>query len=282
MSEQTETIIYPSIMFRLHKDYYAVGTKNVAGIMQIPYIEPLPDAPKNVLGIFKFREKVVPVICLRSLFGMQTVEEELAAFEDMMNARRKDHINWVKELDRCAKSGEIFTLVKDPHHCALGQWYDHYEPDDGTMRMHLKKIEEPHRKLHETVQLIEECRKKYQGEELAAQEDRIMQRLTGQYMPQILQVLDGAKEIFREHRRTLLIVIDDGQNAFAVAVDEVLSVEELEDVAPEEQVKKLQGSAYITEIKKSAKMDRMVRMVSDDKLTELAQHYQLDTGKWEG
>lgn len=279
MSEKdlTENIIYPSILFRLQNDYYAVNCKHVASIMQIPDVESLPEAPKNVIGIFRFREKVIPIICLRSLFGQPTVEQEVEQFVEMLNRRKQDHLNWVKELSHCVQTGELFTLATNPHQCTLGQWYDNYEPENNTIKAQLKKLEEPHRLLHESGHEIEHCKKQYRDEaECAQQQRKILDKVTKDYMPRILNVLEDTKQTFREQKRTLLIVIDNGEDAFAMAVDEVLAVEELTDVAQEQQVEKLKGSVYINEIKKSTKLDRLILMIQDDKLAKLAQNYALE------
>jgi len=272
----TENNYYPSVLFRLQKNYYSVNCKNVASIIQLPEIELLPDSPKNVLGIFRFQGKVIPVICLRSLFGMQTVEDEQQEFDNMMNARKQDHVVWVKEFAHCANTGDLFTLAKDSTKCALGLWYSRYQPIDGTLKIHLRKMEEPHRKLHAAVEELEYYRANFTGQEFEEKKSILLKQVSSEYMPQVLNVLEGAKEICRTHRRTLLIVIDTGERQVAISVDEVVSVEELTDVASTEEVKELKGNAYIKEIKKSTRMNRLIFMISDEKLAAMAEEYHLD------
>lgn len=267
--EFIKDITYPSILFRLQNDYYAVSCRNVASIMQSQEVEALPEAPENVLGIFRFREKVIPILSLRSLFGMSSIEEEIQKMNQMLDNRKQDHVTWVKELDHCSRCGDLFTLAKDSHQCALGRWYDNYKPENNTIKMHLQKMEEPHRKLHMAASELEECLEEEKKE-------KIIKKVSKEYMPQVLAVLEGAKAIFRENMHNLLIVIENGEDAVALAVDEVLAVEELQDVAAKEDVEKLKGSAYITEIKKSPKLNRMVRMIEDDKLTAMAKNYNLE------
>lgn len=267
--EFTEEIFYPSILFRLQNDYYAVSCRNVASIMQLQEVESLPEAPENVLGIFRFREKIIPIISLRSLFGLLSVEEEIQRMNEMLDARKQDHMNWVKELDYCTKQGTLFTLSKDAHQCALGRWYEQYKPENGMIKMQLQKLEEPHRKLHEAAVKLENCDTKEERQ-------GILERVVKEYMPQVLEVLEGTKTVFQEHRRALLIVIERDDNSFALAVDEVLSVEELQDVAAKEEVEKLKGSTCITEIKKSPKLNRLVRLIEDEKLAAMAKNYHLE------
>jgi len=242
--------------------------------MLLPDIEELPHTPENVMGIFKFRDEVIPVVCLRSLFGKPSIEEEVKAFSDMMDARKQDHVNWVKEFDRCAGCGAVFTLAADAHQCALGCWYDQYEPDSATMRMQLRRMEEPHTKIHQSVGELEECRKLYKGEEFEKKKQDILDRLEKDYMPKVLSVLEEAKTMYSQDRRTLLIVIDTGETSYAMAVDEVISVEMLSDVSTEEKVEKLKGSTYIKGIRRSPRMARLVFVINDIKLGRMAQDYR--------
>jgi len=196
----------------------------------------------------------------------------------MMNARKQDHINWVKEFIRCADTGEPFTLASDENKCALGRWYNQYHTSNGMIRHQLKKIESPHRLLHGTVARLEDCRNHYTGAEFEAKKEALKRELTSAYMPQVLSILEDSKEIFRSQRRSLLIVIDTGSFSFAMSVDEVLSVEELVDVASTDEIKNLKGSPYIKEIKKSPRIDgRLIFVISDGKLAEIAREYRLET-----
>lgn len=278
MNEQvsSENMTYPTILFKLKNDYYGINCKNVASIMQLPEYERLPKAPENVIGIFRFRERVIPIISLRSLFGLPTAKEEAADFAKMLDKRKDDHINWVKELNRAVNTNEPFTLATDPHKCAFGRWYDQYEPESQTIKFHLKKIEEPHRMLHESALKAKGCS---QNHDSCGLDECVKSALTDAehvYMPQIIELLDEAKDIFANHRHSLLIVIETDTDAFALTVDEVLSVEDLVDVATEEQVEKLKGSRYISEIKKSARSSRLVLMIDDHKLEEISQNCKLE------
>lgn len=279
MNEQvsSENITYPTILFKLKSDYYGINCKNVASIMQLPNYERLPKAPENVVGIFRFREQVIPIISLRTLFGLPTMAEEAAEFAEMLDRRKQDHIHWVKELNHSVNTNEPFTLATDPHKCTFGRWYDNYEPESQTIKFYLKKIEEPHRLLHESALKTRNCLQEHDSE---TKEQRLREALSDAetvYMPQIIELLDEAKDAFANHNHSLLIVIETESDSFALTVDEVLSVEDLVDVASEEQVDKLKGSKYISEIKKSPKSSRLVLMLDDSKLAEISQNYKMES-----
>lgn len=267
---------FPSILFRLKMDYYAINCKHVASIMQMTDYERLPQTPENVIGIFKFMDQVIPIISLRQLFGHPSLEQEGKEFAQMLNQRKEDHIHWVKELNRCLRSGEPFTLATDPHKCAFGRWYDHYKPESQSIKYQLRKLEEPHRLLHETAQHAKECNQDHD----ACRREKCLKDILNQaeniYMPKILNLLEETKDAFEAHQRSMLIVIDTGSSTYAVTVDEVLAVEDLVDVAAEEQVDKLKGSRFITEIKKSQQSSRLVFVIDEIKLTEISENYRLE------
>lgn len=278
-SESATTTNYPYILFRLKKDFYAINCKNVASIMQMTDYEQLPNTPENVEGIFKFSSQVIPIISLRKLFSFPTLEQESAEFSAMLDQRKQDHINWVKELNRCVKQETPFTLAMDPHKCAFGRWYDRYESDSPTIKFHLRKIEEPHRLLHECAQRAQNCAKDHDSCSLETCLSDTLSDAESNYMPKIIELLDEAKDMFAAHLRSMLIVIDTGKDMFAVIVDEVLAVEDLIDIATEDQVDKLKGSRYITEIKKSAKSSRLVFLINELKLAEISENFKLKSEK---
>ncbi len=67
---------------------------------------------------------------LRITFGLKPIVEECKDFEQMIDARKQDHIHWVNELERYIKEGGSFTLAKDSHQCAFGKWYDNFTTDN--------------------------------------------------------------------------------------------------------------------------------------------------------
>lgn len=74
-----------------------------------------------------FRGKTIELLDTRTLLNVKSISEEIREFCDMIDARRQDHINWLNKLESCVHDDVEFTLTTDPHKCAFGKWYDHYE-----------------------------------------------------------------------------------------------------------------------------------------------------------
>lgn len=271
MELQENAISYPSILFKVKDGFFSLDSKNVASIMQMPVAESLPDSPACVTGIFKFRDRVIPMVSARKLFDMPTLEAELEEFSSMLEHRKQDHINWVKELNRCIRDNEKFTLATDPHKCAFGRWYDTFETNNSTMRFHLNKIEEPHRLLHETAEEVEHCKRECETCHRDECLRKKLNRLQEEYMPRILSLLDDAKDLFKNAHRNMLIVIELEDCTFSLIVDDVLSVEELIDISGEEPRDNLQGSPYISGIKKSRNISNLILVVNHLKIADTTQ-----------
>ena len=60
--------------FELGDETYGVGILNVQEIIKMQKITKIPRAPDYVEGVVNLRGKVIPVISIRSIFGMEEVE----------------------------------------------------------------------------------------------------------------------------------------------------------------------------------------------------------------
>jgi purine-binding chemotaxis protein CheW len=62
------------LTFRLGKEEFGIGVMQVREIMGLQDITPVPQTPPHVKGVINLRGKVIPVICLRSKFGLPVTE----------------------------------------------------------------------------------------------------------------------------------------------------------------------------------------------------------------
>jgi methyl-accepting chemotaxis protein len=65
-----------------------------------------------------------------------------------------DHLNWVDSLKRHIYEGKEFKKTTDPTKCEFGKWYYSFKPSDAEEEKIYKDIEDPHKRLHETAELI--------------------------------------------------------------------------------------------------------------------------------
>ncbi|WP_304507263.1 chemotaxis protein CheW [Anaerotignum sp.] len=217
------------LTIKLETQLYAIDSSYVESIFLLE--EPISTlAESNVMkpGIIHSRGNVVPIINLRAALGLKTFEQEQDDFEAMLEQRKNEHIHWVQEMERCLREEDKFHLATDPHKCAFGKWYDSYHTENQSIAFHLRKIDDPHKKLHNTAHLAFECPSEYNN----CERDKCLQDQLKEdahtYMNIVVTLLDEAKTIFRENARIMCIIVKDKNNAMlGLLVDEVLAVEPL-------------------------------------------------------
>lgn len=255
---EEDGIIYPYIVFKIFGKLYCVTSKYISTIMQLPDFEELPDAEPCITGVYTLRGELVQMLDLRTLFRMPSLAQEYQDFSAMIDARKQDHINWVNELKKSVAENYQFPLATDPHKCAFGRWYNSFVSENNEINLYLKKLEFPHRMLHEAAIKVGECvrdcanckREKCLEVALREAEDR--------YMPQLLDLLDGVKEVFKSAMYHEMSLVLSGGKGIAIIVDEVLSVEQLTDVEETSEENRFQGTPYICGVKKSEKIDGLI------------------------
>lgn len=265
-----EDTVYPSIVFKLHGGLFAINSKYISTILQLPQHETLPDCPSHITGIFQYRNDVIQMIDLRRVFGMMTLEEESQEFTDMIEARKQDHIHWVKELERSVEENEPFTLATDPHKCAFGRWYDNVETQHNTLAFHLKKIDEPHKKLHQAALEVANCQQNCDVCQRSECLKSALDRARLEYMPRILTLLDETIDTFRNYVYHGMALVMTESARSALIVDEVLSVEVLTRSDEQEIMEQFYNSHYISGVVKSAKQPGLILELNGPKILELA------------
>lgn len=220
MSE-VDNITYPSIVFKIKNNLYAVNSQYITTLMQKPASEKLPNAPAFMTGVFHYRDTVIQMLDLRCFLGMETLSQEADKFTEMVELRKKDHVNWVDALDHSLTHNEPFKLATDSHQCAFGQWFDKFHTDNPAINFVLRKIEQPHAKLHQCA--INGLASMDSKDET----HKIMGQLRSEYMPQMLGLLDDMEKVVRESMYHEMVLVLSGDSQLGLVVDEVLAVSEL-------------------------------------------------------
>lgn len=264
-----EEIKYPYIVFKIEESYYCINSKYIATIVQLPHYDRIPAAPANVTGMFRYRDQVIQMLDLRKTFGFQTMAEECKAFEDMIDARKQEHIKWVNELERTLTTGEPFQLATNPHMCALGKWYDQFTAENGSnnssVLFHLRKIEEPHERLHHVAEEAELCLKEC---DMCRREEclsNILRCTKEECMPLILGLLDETKAIFQSSVYREMVLLLDGMK-WGIVVDEIEGVQELEVIEEKEPQTVVNKSSYILNVLESGNHQNLIFELNVDTL----------------
>lgn len=222
-------IVFPSIIFKVNDHLYCVDSHDVLSLLQLPEYEPVPNAPMGVTGMFSYLGQVYQLCDLRYAFGLASLNDDLQAFTQMIKERKQDHIHWVNELERTIIADEPFSLATDPHQCAFGRWYDNFQSDSPAVQFVLKKIDEPHRKLHQAALEVAKCKQECEQCQREVCLKEILQQAKETYMPMVLSLLDEACEIIKSSLyREMVLVVNSDQRRIGIIVDEILGIAQLD------------------------------------------------------
>lgn len=263
----TDTFDLPWLIFTLGENAYAVNSKYINGIEMKPAkITPLPEAPDIYCGLVERRGEVYPLLNMRKTFHFPTIDEETENFVKMMEQRKNDHLYWIDRLEKCVETGERFDLATDPRLCAFGKWYDKFVAENRAAGLSLKKVEEPHRKLHsmapEVIKLVESGQIDKAKKMIAiARED---------YVPKVLKVLDEAEHAYRSTFRETVVVLSDGIQMLGLLVDRVLAVDKITAINGSSSMNLLMQSKYFESVARNDKFDMEILVVNEDELLKLS------------
>jgi len=223
----------------LSNQKYAVNCDYVDSIFQLQQdITGLPNAGGEIVGVINLRGMMLPLIDMRRLLGMETLEQEQLEFESMLHRYQEAHTNWVEELKHCMEDGCEFRLPTDPHACAFGKWYDSYKPDSQIVGFTLGKIGEPHRKLHESALKCIALKKK--GDEQAL--NKLINEEVQSFADQVVGLIETTITNYRESYRKICIAISDGTSRLGIIADNVHMVGKIQKEYP---LDKLNRSRYV-------------------------------------
>ncbi len=264
---------FPSLTFKAGDFSCAMTARRVSSIMLMPdSVTPMPNAPAYCKGMVDVRGYVVPLIDLRTLFGLPTLASEHQAFCSLMDTCKNDHTHWVETLRNSMETGAHFDLATDAHKCRLGRWYDSFTPSNQTVKVFLKKLEDPHTKFHRVAQTLAEYRADPSGsiseEQLRAQFDKAVNN----YMPTILGILEDAKEVFlREYQSILIVMENEGSNCLSFVVDSVEAIERIQPVPQAKREAFWQKNKFISGVGRSEHGKENILIIDDDAMLGLAE-----------
>ncbi len=220
------TFTMPSILFRAKGILFSIPSTNAQSIIQMPEVTEIPDTPDSIRGIIKHRDEIYNLIDFRKKLAFQTLQEELSEFKSMIDQREKDHINWLKELEDSVHDARPFKLTTDPHKCAFGKWYDTFKTDNFFINDVLVKFDEPHKTIHSIAQKIEVLKKSNNFDEA----HHLIKETREQELSQMKILFAKIKETIQQHSSERVILFNNSNSKFAIAVDQIESVEEIKKI----------------------------------------------------
>ncbi len=255
------------VIFKLKGNLYAIKSDCIQGIFREPEkMTNVPDTESYIKGIIKERGNIVTLMDLRTYFGMHTVKEEYEEFDGIIEQAETAHKKWVAELCRCADSCCVFSMEKDPHHCAFGRWYDKYEAPLNTVQKRMERIRQPHYDLHHLgVEYDREISKEKPDEirlkGITAQAKELQKK--------ILTTMEEARETFKESYRTMAIELKLEEGNLAFVVDEIIGVEHIGTIFEDSTLDRMKCSELINGVASTSDGKNLLFLIDENQISSL-------------
>ncbi|MDQ5986915.1 MAG: hypothetical protein CSYNP_02650 [Syntrophus sp. SKADARSKE-3] len=162
----------------------------------------------KLMGGFIIVSVVTMIVGFVGWYGLlksTEIAKELSIAKEMMQ-REIDHLTWASKVGEFQRN-EGLTEIKveqDPHKCKFGQWYygtgrKEVEKEFPQLATLIRKIEEPHTKLHQSSRKVEDMLKK--GKEFRADAVNIYRTETVENLYAVQAILGEVRNHIEENVR---------------------------------------------------------------------------------
>jgi purine-binding chemotaxis protein CheW len=193
--------------------------------------------PPETSGVINIRGNILELIDLRIRLGLASSTTDLDALIQLLRDREQDHRNWLKELEACVRERRPFNLARDPHKCKFGLWYDSFNSQEQSIqatffRIALRKMDAPHQIIHAAAdEVLKKAEDGHFDEALA-----ILDKRRNCELALLIKLFEESRQILKDTRREVVVVVTNGARQFAMRVDAVHSVERI----PTDNIESLQ------------------------------------------
>ncbi|MFN3876020.1 MAG: CZB domain-containing protein, partial [Flavobacteriales bacterium] len=223
---QVFTFAIEGVPYALEVAHVLTISQDTSRLRQIPSILP------GFIGLIDYQGTVVPALDFAHLLGRKNKEERRDELIAMLEAREKDHLDWLDALEHSLDTGQPFTKEKNPHKCAFGRWYDSYQPEDEVLKSIWTDFDAPHQRIHALADELQEVAR-IQGREEAMARLSLKRHTT---LQALRRTFEFARENLRSsHHTVFLYLTSDGRTPrLALRLDDISDIRgyELEDAVP--------------------------------------------------
>lgn len=239
----------PWVLLDIDNVVYAISCEMVLSLNQLPQITPLPIAPVGIRGVIDFRGRSIQLVDTRMILNIGTIPDEVNEFNNIMNQRYNDHINWINTLEKSVKEEIEFTLTTDPHKCAFGKWYDSYHTENTNIMFSstFAKFDKPHKAIHQIGIKVEKLITEGNRDAAIA----LINSVKDTELKQMLHLFDELKGAYKESRKEIVVVIGrDEQHCIGLSVDKIEAIEHLFEIDESTVKESITNTEYLTGVGK--------------------------------
>jgi purine-binding chemotaxis protein CheW len=142
------------VTFRLTEEEYGISIMDVQEIIRVPAISTVPKAPPAVIGIASLRNRILPVVDLRTQFGFRPLKEEAEAFCERLRSFEQQHREAVRRLEQAVNGSEPFDREALRGYRTFDRWHDSFSTADKLLRALLAPLKDASREASEAVRRV--------------------------------------------------------------------------------------------------------------------------------
>ncbi len=211
------------VTFRLADEEYGFPIMDVQEIIRVPEITQVPNAPDGVQGITSLRDRVLPVMDLRTKFRFRTLAAETDSFVAKMQAFERQHAEMVTLLSDAVAGGSTVDGSFGYDDCEFADWRESFSTLDDLIESLLGPFDGPEKRLHEGLQAVASLLADGESEGALAELNRLVKPAHAEFKALFKKLFRGISH--REDERCLVVSIGETSLALRLdAVNEVLRV----------------------------------------------------------
>lgn len=130
------------VTFRIGEEEYGIPIMAVQEIIRVPNVSTVPNAPAGVVGIASLRNRILPVVDLRTMFGFRPLKDELDAFCGRVRAFEQLHADAVENLRDALDGGRPFKRGQLRMHAEFERWQESFASSDRLLRLLMAPVRE--------------------------------------------------------------------------------------------------------------------------------------------
>ena len=224
----------PWVLLRIRDQLFGVPASHIREMAEMPAVTHVPNMPEFVMGLVSLRGQVTPTINMRQRLGVATAEDDIKRLTDGLERAEAEHRHLAEVIESAVRDGRAAGV--DAHACMFQEWLGALKTKNPLVRLHLKKLEEPHARLHAAAARVVQTTETNPHEAKAA-----LSRFQEKELAAFTRLLPQTRErLIHAHRQIVVVLTLNGQSLGA-AVDEVESIERLKNGSIEELPANLQG-----------------------------------------
>lgn len=248
------------VTFHLGEEEFGLDIAAVKEILRLDEITAVPNVPPYVKGIQNVRDQVLPIIEMRKVVDMDTLEHFHTTLVERL---RNSHTEWVEHLKAALHGETVFAKATDPTKCELGRLLEFWRTRGIEFADMYKKFKPPHDGLHmAAVDILKLAKTDIDAA------DRLFRQKIAPYLETLMALFIELEDVLKKHdaRDQRILIVNIENTTVGLLVDRVTEVSRL----PKRIIDTTPAviSSYGKEIKGIAKLDNGKRLILlvDEKL----------------